>query len=197
MKLSIKRILFSLFFIGILFFGLNIGLKIAGATGDYGLNATVGQGNLSAAFNKTAVDQGAGSFLSQKSGQIVGAVLGFIGVIFLILMIFAGFTWMMSAGNEQTVDKAKNLITAAIIGLIIVLAAYAITAFIGNQIAGNGAGSNTTGITGGNLGPSCQAESCEGGTTTTCAAYCTGNCMDSASLALCNGDCASFCQLGQ
>ena len=156
MQLSLKRFAFSLLLVSSVFFVLAGGIRPATATGDYGLNETLNPvpadptitANLGSALNKSSVDQGAGAFLSQKSGQIVGAILGFIGVIFLILMIYAGFSWMTASGNESQVDKAKNLITAAIIGLIIVLAAYAITAFIGNQIVGTST-TSTASTTGG------------------------------------------------
>lgn len=68
-------------------------------------------------------------------GSIIKAVLAFMGVIFLILMIYGGFKWMMAKGNEQDVTAAKDIIRNAIIGLIVVLSAYAITTFIGIQIA--------------------------------------------------------------
>lgn len=67
-------------------------------------------------------------------GKIVGAGLAFVGVLFFILMIYGGILWMTAQGNDQQVEKAKGLITAAIIGLIIVLSAYAITAYIGTQL---------------------------------------------------------------
>lgn len=67
-------------------------------------------------------------------GQVVGSVLAFIGVLFLLLMIYAGILWMTARGNDQQVTKAIDLITAAVIGLVIVLSAYAITAYIGSQI---------------------------------------------------------------
>ena len=41
---------------------------------------------------------------------------------------------MLAQGNEAEVDKAKQILVAAVIGLIIVLSAYAITTFIGNQL---------------------------------------------------------------
>ncbi len=69
-------------------------------------------------------------------GKVVGAGLAFIGVLFFILMIYGGLIWMMARGNEQDVTKAKELIQAAVIGLIIVLAAYAITAYIGDVLVG-------------------------------------------------------------
>jgi len=68
-------------------------------------------------------------------GQIVGAVLAFIGVLFLSLMIYGGFTWMTARGNDQDVEKAKDLIQAAVVGLVIVLAAYAITSYIGTALS--------------------------------------------------------------
>lgn len=102
---------------------------------DYGLEETMGVGNLSSAFNKSEVDtRQPGGFLSFKSGQIVGSLLSFIGVVFMVLIIYAGLSWMISGGNESRVEKSKNLMVAAVIGLVIVLSAYAITAFIGREI---------------------------------------------------------------
>jgi hypothetical protein len=71
-------------------------------------------------------------------GKVIGALLAFVGVLFLVLMIYGGFTWMTARGNDQEVSKAKDLITSAVIGLIIVLAAYAITAYIGEFITTSG-----------------------------------------------------------
>jgi len=42
-------------------------------------------------------------------------------------MIYAGYLWMLARGNEQEVEKAKNIIIYAVIGLVVVLSAYAIT----------------------------------------------------------------------
>src|SRR6056297_205117 len=43
-------------------------------------------------------------------GKIVGAALSFVGVLFLLLMIYGGILWMTARGNEEQVGKAKNLI---------------------------------------------------------------------------------------
>lgn len=72
---------------------------------------------------------------SEAVGSMLGIVLSFLGVVFLILMIYGGFMWMTSAGNDEQVKKARGVIVAAIIGLIIVVSAYAITSFIGEKIA--------------------------------------------------------------
>ena len=75
------------------------------------------------------------STLSETIGKVVGAVLAFLGVAFFVLMIYGGYTWMFSMGNEQTATKAKDIIIAAVIGLVIVLAAYAITEYIGTAVS--------------------------------------------------------------
>jgi hypothetical protein len=71
-------------------------------------------------------------------GVVVGSALSLLGVIFFLLVIYAGIRWMLAQGNEQEVEKAKQILIAAIIGLIIVLAAYAVTSFIGGQLTGTG-----------------------------------------------------------
>ena len=74
--------------------------------------------------------------LNNTIGTIIKAALSFLGVIFLILMIYGGFLWMTAKGNEEEVTKAKNLINAAIIGLIIVVSAYAISYFVIKNLSG-------------------------------------------------------------
>ncbi|MFA5248461.1 MAG: hypothetical protein WC415_04530 [Patescibacteria group bacterium] len=80
-----------------------------------------------------------GDALKQESpqitiGRIIGVVLSFLGIVFFVLILVAGWRWMMAQGNEAEIDKAKQTMIAAVTGLIIVLAAYAITAFIGNNL---------------------------------------------------------------
>ncbi len=69
---------------------------------------------------------------------IISAVLGLLGVIFLILIIFAGYNWMTAAGEEEKVTKAKDTLTRAIIGLVIIICAYLITIFVFSHLPGGG-----------------------------------------------------------
>jgi hypothetical protein len=55
----------------------------------------------------------------------INTVLSFLGVIFTILIIYAGFKWMTAQGSSESVTKAKGLLQNAVMGLIIVLVAYA------------------------------------------------------------------------
>jgi len=66
--------------------------------------------------------------------QFIQVALGLLGVIFIVLIIYAGFNWMTSAGNEDRISKSKKTIVAAVIGLVIVLSAYLITAFVLSQL---------------------------------------------------------------
>lgn len=69
-------------------------------------------------------------------GYIINGALGILGAIFLVLIILSGFRWMTSAGNSQSIDAAKQTIVNSVIGLVIVLAAYAITSFVLDQVQG-------------------------------------------------------------
>jgi hypothetical protein len=66
--------------------------------------------------------------------NIVQIALGFLGFIFILLLLYAGFRWMTSEGNESTIEEAKATIRSSTIGLIIVLAAYSIAAFISSSL---------------------------------------------------------------
>ena len=68
--------------------------------------------------------------IAEIVGAIISIFLSFLGIIFLILIIYGGFIWMTSGGNEAKVLKAKKILTQAVIGLIIILASYAITNFV-------------------------------------------------------------------
>lgn len=63
-------------------------------------------------------------------GNIISIVLGFLAVIFLAITIFAGFQYMTAGGNQEKTSKALALLKNAIIGLIIVLLAWALTRFV-------------------------------------------------------------------
>ncbi len=74
--------------------------------------------------------------VDSKISLIIKSVLSFLGVIFLILMIYGGFLWMTAAGNEQQIEKAETLLASAVIGLIVVISAYAISYFVINGLGG-------------------------------------------------------------
>lgn len=72
--------------------------------------------------------------LSETVGRYIRVVLSLAGTIFLGLTVYAGFLWMTASGNEDQVTKATDIIKTAVIGLIITLAAFSITAFVISRI---------------------------------------------------------------
>jgi len=68
--------------------------------------------------------------LPQIIGGIISVALSLLGVIFLVLTIYGGYIWMIARGEEKEADRAKNIVTRATIGFILVLAAYAISYFV-------------------------------------------------------------------
>lgn len=73
-------------------------------------------------------------------GLVVNVLLSFAGVIFMMLMVYAGYLWMTARGEEAKIDKAQNIIKSAVIGLIIAVGAYSITNLIVPTILGRVAG---------------------------------------------------------
>lgn len=90
-------------------------------------------------LDKTALGSGFNTIVTADNiiGIIIQTALSLLGVIFLGIMIFGGYLWMTGRGNEERVTRAKNLIWAAIIGLIIVVSAYAISYFIISKASTN------------------------------------------------------------
>lgn len=63
-------------------------------------------------------------------GNVIQYFLSLLGILFLALAIYGGYLWMMARGDEKQVEKAKETIKSAVIGLAIILGAYAITSFV-------------------------------------------------------------------
>lgn len=126
-----KKILFliilpALFF---QFFVFTPQITTARAVGPADLNNQQGFGNggeISKTFGETSDPKDPREII----GNVIKIVLGLIGIIFVCLLVYAGFTWMTANGEEEKVSKAKETISRAIIGLIIILSAYGVTLFV-------------------------------------------------------------------
>jgi len=77
--------------------------------------------------NATGLGQGD---LKQTIGNLIRVALGFLGVVAVVIVLYGGFKWMVAGGNDEKVGEAKKLIISGIIGLAIILSAYAITTFV-------------------------------------------------------------------
>ena len=68
------------------------------------------------------------------AAQVINIILGFLGIVAVVIILLGGFKWMTAGGNEDKVGEARKLITAGIIGLIIILASFAIASFVLTQL---------------------------------------------------------------
>lgn len=62
--------------------------------------------------------------------SVVSVLLGFLGILAVLIILFAGFRWMTAGGNEDNVASAKKMMTAGVIGLVIVLASFGLSQFV-------------------------------------------------------------------
>lgn len=76
-------------------------------------------------------------------GNLISTALGFVGIILLGILLYAGFLWMTAGGDTKKVDSARTMIKNGVIGIVIVGSAYAISSFVitrlGSAFAGGGA----------------------------------------------------------
>lgn len=88
--------------------------------------------------------EGTEGTLAARIGNIIAAALTLIGVVFFGLVLYGGVLWMTARGNQDQASKALKTVFAAIIGIIIVLAAYAITSFVFDSVGPGKDGSTIT-----------------------------------------------------
>ncbi|MDQ7815332.1 MAG: pilin [Patescibacteria group bacterium] len=68
--------------------------------------------------------------IRQTAARIINVALGFLGIIAVVIVLLGGFKWMIAGGNDEKTNEAKKLIVSGIIGLAIILSAWAITSFV-------------------------------------------------------------------
>lgn len=122
------RLLLILFF---LFFPLFIFAQ-TGKFSNYGMDITAKQGDASKAFN-TDLSNPRG-YIVETLGGITGTILSFVGLIFLILIVYSGILWMTARGNDQQIEKSKKTMIWSSIGIVAVFASFAFVQFLGVQL---------------------------------------------------------------
>ncbi|PLX26654.1 hypothetical protein C0583_06485 [Candidatus Parcubacteria bacterium] len=63
-------------------------------------------------------------------GRIINAILGVVGSLALLMFIYGGLTWMLAAGNNERVQKGKDILIWATIGMVVIFSSYAVIKFI-------------------------------------------------------------------
>ena len=92
---------------------------------------------------KTGTGLGSQDFVTTVS-QIIRVAMGLLGIVAVVIVLIGGFTWMTAGGNDEKISEAKKWIFAGIIGLAIILSAYAITSFVVAGLVGATTGTTAT-----------------------------------------------------
>jgi len=118
--------------------------------------------HLNAAAGKTGAGYVTTSSLSitDRSALMIRVVLGLVGIVFLVLTIYAGIMWMTAGGNDDQLDKAKKTLTRSVIGLIIITSSYSISLFAERLAKGDTNQGRTCIDPGGGLPPCCEDDPC-------------------------------------
>jgi hypothetical protein len=87
-------------------------------------NNQQGMNDVGAVFGNQKTD------LRVTAARMITIALGFLAIIFFALTLFAGFRYMTSAGNQEQTKKAIAQIRDSVIGLLIVLAAWALSSYL-------------------------------------------------------------------
>lgn len=114
--------------------GLLILPMAVGANPDY-------TGNLDKVMGNTGLPQ---TDLSKIIGSILSTLLAFLGVLLVGIFLWAGFKWMTAGGDKDAVGKAQKLMFNAVVGLMIIFAAYAITRFVMTTLTSVAGGTTNT-----------------------------------------------------
>lgn len=61
--------------------------------------------------------------------QAIKLVLGLMTLVAIVLVVYGGFVWLTSAGDETKIENAKKIISAALIGLVVILLSWALVIF--------------------------------------------------------------------
>ena len=138
---SVSKKIFAIFALGIVSLpGLALA-QSSGAIGSVqsGLTATAGAGRLSDFCD----GQNATACIANIAGNVVRVALGFTGIILLGYLIYAGFLWMTSGGESDKAKEAMTMIRNAVIGLVILVASFAIASYVLTALSNIAAGRAT------------------------------------------------------
>lgn len=127
MKIAYKRVLSFIFLFSLIFGALSVATP---ALADQSLvDSQVGLSDIGNVYGDDTPQD-----IRITLAKIINIVLEFLGVIFIVLIIYAGFMYMTAAGNKDQTEKALKILKNAVIGLLVILMAWAITRFAIRQL---------------------------------------------------------------
>lgn len=115
-------------------------------------NGTSGGGTFNACKHvvsgKTAVCSGDSKNATNIAKNIISILLWVVGTAAVIVIIYAGITFVTAAGNPSKISQAKTMLIYAVVGLAVAILAYAIVNFVINTSSGKGVGGGSSGSSG-------------------------------------------------
>jgi hypothetical protein len=100
-----------------------------------GTGATPSGGKLENPLSSICSDKTPGQQCVQLIiGNVIKAALGIVGSIALLMMTYGGFLWLTAMGNSERIEKGKNTLIWAVLGLTVIFGAYAVTSYIIDKI---------------------------------------------------------------
>jgi Type IV secretion system pilin len=130
MKKSLKNVLAGLLIVPALVLGVALLAPIADPVAAQSIQEGVNSTNTDSFVQKLDGDNGV-------FRDIVNTALYIIGAISVLMLIYGGIRYTLSAGQTANVEAAKNTILYAIIGIIVAVLAFAIVNFVLGSLIGN------------------------------------------------------------
>ena len=126
MQLPALSAIKSVISVSVFTFALLLCTQTSFAAGSYDFNAQSGLDELAGQTGYDLKNTSPEPILN----RVLNILFSILGIAFLALIVYSGILWMTDNGNAKTVGKAKIVITQAVTGLVIIIAAYAVTSFI-------------------------------------------------------------------
>lgn len=98
--------------------------------GDYGLSAIANRAGLKG----SSVPVEGGVQIGVVVGNALSIILGLLGLVFFIIIVYAGIKWLTAQGVEENANRAKSTLQQAVFGFIFIAAAYVFTNFVVNAV---------------------------------------------------------------
>jgi len=118
---------FSYLFVFILLFSLGLHITIANQEEDKPKTTT---SNVIPLTDPLGGNKENPTTIPSLLGKIIKNILGIIGSLALVMFIYGGAVWMLSAGNQEQVTKGKNILIWATLGIVVIFSAYALVKFV-------------------------------------------------------------------
>ncbi len=91
---------------------------------------------ITGAYNPNTGDYGIPT-LEKILSNVIGTFTIVAGILFIIYFFIGGLNWITAGGKQDQVEKSKKMLTDAAIGLIVVVAAYAVIFIVGSILGVN------------------------------------------------------------